>query len=81
MVKLWDVVSRRLLHSFEGHQDSVTSVTFSPDGKTLASASSDNTVKLWDVASRRLLHSFEGHQGIALSVAFSLDGKTLASGF
>ncbi|MEZ5477028.1 MAG: hypothetical protein R3E95_05940 [Thiolinea sp.] len=35
----------------------------SPDGKTLASASNDNTIKLWMSFPRRLLHSFEGMTG------------------
>ena len=60
----------------------VTSVAFSPDGKTLAGGTADGSVVLWDVATRRqvgVLTSAAG--GIqAWSVAFSPDGKTLAAG-
>ena len=38
----------------EGHSGSVRSVSFSPDGKTLATGSDDNTVKLWDLQGREL---------------------------
>ena len=50
-------------------------MAFSPDGRTLASASYGNTVKLWEVASRQDLKTLEG----VGSVAFSPDGRTLAS--
>lgn len=63
-----------------GHSDTVNSVAFGPDGKTLASGSSDYTIKLWDVESGRELRTLTGHSSDVMSVAFSPDGKTLASG-
>src|SRR5262249_18086016 len=66
-------------YDLEGHKYSVTSVAFSPDGRTLASASADQTVKLWDVQSRKEIKTLEGHKDYVLSVAFSPDGRTLAS--
>ncbi|WP_445631923.1 nSTAND1 domain-containing NTPase [Nostoc sp. DSM 114167] len=63
----------------EGHSSAVYSVAFSPDGKTIASASSDNTVKVWDAVSAKEITTFKGHSSAVIGVAFSPDGKTIAS--
>jgi Tol biopolymer transport system component len=58
----------------------VSSVAFSPDGRTLASGSDDQTVLLRDMESGDRLHTLKGHTDLVRSVSFSPDGRTLASG-
>ncbi|AFY41327.1 AAA-like domain-containing protein [Nostoc sp. PCC 7107] len=69
----------REINRLEGHSDWVSSVVFSPDGKTLASASVDKTIKLWNRETGKVISTLEGHSDWVRSVVFSPDGKTLAS--
>ncbi|MBI4964111.1 MAG: TIR domain-containing protein [Desulfomonile tiedjei] len=68
------------LSFLHGHTKRIRTLAFSPDGKTLASGSSDKTIILWDVAARQPLGSpLTGHSADRTSAVFSPDGKILAS--
>ncbi len=62
------------------HDDRVTSVAFSGDGRWVASGSGDGAVKVWEAASGRLVADCTGHQSWVATVAFSCDGRLVASG-
>jgi WD40 repeat protein len=61
-----------------GHEESVYSISFSPDGKVLASASHDQTIKLWHLSTRKEFRTLTGNLWV-YDVAFSHDGQLLAS--
>ena len=63
----------------EGHVEQVLSVAWAPDGKTLVSASTDNTVRVWDAKDGRLVTVLELHTNDVRAVCFSFDGLLLAT--
>ncbi len=65
--------------TLKGHTHWISSVSFSPDGTRLASASNDNSVKLWDAATGQELHTLKGHTVPVACVCFGPDGTRLAS--
>jgi WD40 repeat protein len=75
---LWSLDGKEI-RTFQGHTDPVGTVSFSPDGKTIASASDDSTVKLWALDGK-LLQTLKGHIGSVSSAVFSPDGKMILSG-
>ncbi|RKU15867.1 hypothetical protein C6500_18810 [Candidatus Poribacteria bacterium] len=100
IIRIWNVHSECLQSTFKGplgrwidyDRKFIDSVSYSPDGKTLASASEDGTIRLWDVESEKpRATTFEGLRGIQTSeplqeysidgfvLTYSPDGKTLAT--
>ncbi|KAG8851207.1 hypothetical protein FRB91_008284 [Serendipita sp. 411] len=64
-----------------GHTGEVISITFSFDGRRIASGSDDKTIRLWDAETGQALgEPLRGHEGAVTSVAFSPDGRCVASG-
>jgi RNA polymerase sigma factor (sigma-70 family) len=84
-LRLWDTATGKLRwhRRVEADGQKVVSLSYSPDGKMLASLSGpsfvDTTVRLWDVASGKELHRWPGPQSLGGLVAFSPDGKTVAA--
>ena len=84
---VWEVGGWRKVATLRGHSDSVSSVTFSPDGKLLASGGTGMVVEVWEVGGWRRVATLIGPGGLfsrlfsrMRSVTFSPDGKFLASG-
>ncbi|XP_073143979.1 U3 small nucleolar RNA-associated protein 21 homolog [Henckelia pumila] len=49
VIRLFDVISLRMVRKFEGHADRITDMCFSEDGKWLLTSSMDGTLRIWDV--------------------------------
>ena len=79
-MRLWDGASKVLIATLEGHSDSVTSLSFSPDGSQLASGLDNSTVRLWDGSSGLPIATFEGHSYSVTSLSFLPNRSRLALG-
>ena len=79
-ISVWHIRTKQLKTTLTGHMNDVHSIVFSPDGKTIASGSADETIRLWDAATGQHRATFTGHSGIVASLAFSPDRQILASG-
>jgi len=64
----------------QGHDEHITSIDFSSDGKYLVSGGFDKKVKIWEVSTGQLVHSFEENNESIFSVAFSPDNKIVVAG-
>jgi TRAP-type C4-dicarboxylate transport system substrate-binding protein len=62
------------------HPNIPGAITFSPDGKTIATGCEDNVTRIWDIATGEIMREFTRHESFIQGVAFSPDGKYLLTG-
>ena len=89
-VRLWDATvkkqegSGRLGHytpllTLKGHKNQVSALAFSPDGKTLITASSYGNIRVWNTTTGGERFTCSGHFGNPLGLVFSETGPTFTS--
>jgi WD40 repeat protein/serine/threonine protein kinase len=79
---LWDLSTGQKLSTLLGHVDSVSEIVFWPDGKTIATASLDQSIRLWDISDPRspgMIRILRGHESWVTQLALAPDQKTLIS--
>src|SRR5262249_8988798 len=80
-IRLWDVDSGKEIRTIPVNDllsQDVSSAVFSPDGRTLASASSSSPkLLLWEVATGKQVRTFESRPGMGAFLAFTPDGTRL----
>ncbi len=79
LIRVWEVDGAGPPVVLAGHKNSVIGLVFSPDGRTLASASSDKTVRLWDIATPKAVAILRGHRSEVRDLKFSPDGGRLVT--
>ena len=79
-IRLRDVETGHRIADIMGHKDIIPAWAFSPDSKTLATASRDMTIQLWEITTGKQIQSFQTDTITTAAVAFSADGKILAGG-
>jgi WD40 repeat protein len=79
-VAVWDLETRQIALTTQGHVGDVLAVTYSPDGKRLVSAGWDLRVRFWEpTTGKEILGLYEGHLDSINTLVFSPDGGRLAT--
>jgi WD40 repeat protein len=79
-VHVWEARTGGRIVLYPGHSNWVNAVSWSPDGRYVASASTDGTVQIWEAMTGRHVFTYRGHTNAVYTVSWSPDGNYIASG-
>ena len=79
-VAVFDLSTGTPAFEMKGHEFSVNAVSWSPDGRYIATASNDGSSKVWDGRTGRLRFTLSGHKGLVLNVDWSPDSARVITG-
>ena len=83
-VELWDIsydpIHANLRTTLKGHTKDITSIVYTSDGNTIATASEDRTIILWNTNTGENMYTLKGHTRDVTTITFSPDNTMLASG-
>jgi WD40 repeat protein/serine/threonine protein kinase len=78
-VSIWEAKSAQELATLRGHEETVRSVSFSPDSKLVLTTSSDRTARVWDAASGEAVAVLKGHSSPVNTAVLSSDGRRIVT--
>ncbi|KAN0009746.1 hypothetical protein ACTFIU_007047 [Dictyostelium citrinum] len=83
-VKVWDIHTKKIQHTFYGHELDIYSLDYSSDGRFIVSGSGDKKAKIWDIEKGKCAFTLGneevGPKNGVTSVAMSPDGRLVAAG-
>lgn len=84
-IRVWDTTKRKQINVWKGHDNTIYSVSFSPDSRYIVSTSggysnnSENVTKVWDAKTGKLHKVLKGHSGVVTCAVVNPNGKEVAS--
>jgi WD40 repeat protein len=78
-IRFWDIEHDREIRLSEGHRGHISSIVYSPDGRSLTSSGMDGMVRRWDLATGKEVQQFKAHLGGLWGLAVTPDGKMIAT--
>lgn len=77
-IKVWDMLARESLVTFDAHIDKIVNMAFSTDGQALATTGVDGTIKIWAWETKAQVAEYDLQNAVAQSMVFSSDDSQLA---
>ncbi len=79
-VQLIDIASQKLTKSFGDHGNTIDTLAFSPDGKSIVTGAQDGNLRIWNIKTKKIIKAVKVHKSSIKSAVFSPDSQLIATG-